>query len=341
MSLTTENPGTRRALITGITGQDGTYLTELLLSKGYEVHGTSRRGVASAEQQLRRFIGDAFDSSRIQLHAAELADSERLFEIIRVVRPHEIYHLGAQSHVGQSFEVPFATLDANARGTLAIIDAVRRLADVQPIRVYQASTSELFGKPDVFPQTEKTPFHPRNPYACSKAYAFDVAVCYREAYGVFVCNGILYNHESPRRGTNYVTRKITQAAAMIAAGRQSRLELGRLDVGRDWGYAPEYVDAMWRMLQQPEPEDYIVATNHWRPLTEFLETAFARVGLNWRDYVDTDPSLIRPAETGRLQGDYTKARERLGWAPQTTFPDLVATMVDADVELARRPANAS
>ncbi|MBX3441645.1 MAG: GDP-mannose 4,6-dehydratase [Planctomyces sp.] len=325
-----------RALITGITGQDGTYLTELLLEKGYAVYGTSRREPHAAERALRRQIGDAWDAGRIQLFQAELADAERIFDIVQAVLPHETYHLGAQSHVGLSFESPFETVDANARGTLAMIDAVRRIAEIQPVRMYQASTSELFGKPDVWPQTEKTPFHPRNPYACSKAYAFDVSVCYREAYGVYVCNGIQYNHESPRRDPRYVTRKITQAAARIAAGRQERLELGRIDVGRDWGYAPEYVDAMWRMLQQPEPDDYIVATNEWHPLTEFLDIAFARVGRNWRDCVDSDPRLMRPSETGRLQGDYSKARDRLGWSPRTTFTELVEQMVDADVERLRR-----
>ena len=263
----------RRALITGITGQDGTYLTELLLSKGYVVHGISRRPAAQSLADLRRIaVATPEDWTRVATHAVDLADSDRIFSLVKELRPDEIYHLGAQSHVGQSFESPFETLDANARGTLAILDAVRRLHGESPIRVYQASTSELFGKPKDFPQNETTPFHPRNPYACSKAYAFDVSVSYREAYGVFVSNGILYNHESPRRGLRYVTRKVTSTAARIAAELENRLVLGSLDVGRDWGYAPEYVDARWRMLQQPEAEDYIVATNQWHHLTDLLHS---------------------------------------------------------------------
>jgi len=325
------------ALITGITGQDGSYLTELLLAKGYRVHGVSRAPVEAATKRLKRVLEvEPGDFSRITLHAAELGESDRIFDLVQRLRPNEIYHLGAQSHVGQSFEAPFETLDANARGTLAILDAVRRLQTDASIRVYQASTSELFGKPRHFPQTEETPFHPRNPYACSKAYAFDVSVCYREAYGVYVSNGIQYNHESPRRSLRFVSRKIVHAAARIAAGLDDRLVLGTLDVGRDWGYAPEYVEAMWLMLQQPEAEDYVIGTNEWHPLSELLEIAFERVGLEWRDYVRTDSHLARPAETGRLQGDYTKACTQLGWRPKTSFRDLINLMVDADVRVVQQ-----
>jgi GDPmannose 4,6-dehydratase len=337
LSKTIDNrPARRRALITGITGQDGSYLTELLLAQNYEVHGTSRDSELEAKRRLWGIANIAApERSQVTIHCVDLRDSEQILSLVARLQPDEIFHLGAQSHVGMSFESPFETLDANARGTLAILESARRLNDSKPVRVYQASTSELFGVPRETPQTESTPFHPRNPYACSKAYAYDVAICYREAYGLFVCNGILYNHESPRRGVRYVTRKITQAAARIAAGLQDHLELGRLDVGRDWGYAPEYVEAMWKILQQPSAENYIIATNQWHPLTEFLDIAFRHVNLDWRDFVRTDEHLLRPAETGRLQGDFSKAKQQLGWSPRTSFESLVQLMVDADLSLVR------
>lgn len=329
----TDRPS-RTALITGITGQDGSYLTEFLLARGYTVHGVTR---SPAQEGFARLLNVAViapaDQSRIVMHSADIGVASQLISLVSEIRPDEIYHLGAQSHVGLSFEAPFETLDTNARGTLAILEAARRLQDRKLVRVYQASTSELFGTPRESPQTEQTPFHPRNPYACSKAYAFNVAVSYREAYGLFVCNGILYNHESPRRGLTYVTRKITHAAAQIAAGLQDRLSLGRLDVGRDWGYAPEYVEAMWLMLQQSAADDYIIATNQWHPLTELLDIAFQRVQLDWRNFVRSERHLIRPAEAGLLHGDYSKAERQLGWRPRTSFQQLVRLMVDADVAL--------
>jgi GDPmannose 4,6-dehydratase len=251
-----------------------------------------------------------------------------------VVQPHEVYHLGAQSHVGRSFELSFETLEANARGTLSVLEGARRLSDELRVRVYQASSSEMFGVPREYPQTEQTPFRPRNPYACSKVYGFHQAVCFRDAYQMFVCNGILYNHESPRRPAHYVTRKITRAAARIAAGLEKDVVLGSLEGGRDWGYAPEYVDAMWRMLQRPEPGDYVIATNQWHSLPQLLEAAFSQVNLNWQEHVRTDARLSRPAEAGRLQGDYSKAQAELGWKPQTDFAALIGLMVESDREQA-------
>ncbi|MFG0334364.1 MAG: GDP-mannose 4,6-dehydratase, partial [Maioricimonas sp. JB049] len=251
------------------------------------------------------------------------------------IEPHEIYNLAAQSHVARSFRAPVETLTANANGTLVLLEAARECCNNgREVRMYHASTSEMFGAPDVYPQNEQTPFRPCSPYACSKVYAFHQVVNYREAHGLYACNGILFNHESPRRPDTYVTRKITRSAARIAAGLETSLTLGNLEVGRDWGFAREYVEAMWRLLQQDAPEDFVIATNRWHTLEEFLERAFQRVGLNWRDHVIQDPTLMRPAEVTRLQGDYGRAREKLQWEPRTTFESLVDIMVDADVQRA-------
>ena len=321
--------------MTGATGQDGSYLSELLLGKGYEVHATTRHPGSVAARRLTELIAHSpHAAGRFRLHCLDLTEPEAVYNLMAVVLPDEVYNLGAQSHVGRSFELSFETLDTNARGTLSVLEGARRLSDELPVRLYQASSSEMFGAPREFPQTEQTPFRPRNPYACSKVYGFHLAVCFRDAYQVFVCNGILYNHESPRRPAHYVTRKVTRAAARIAAGLEREVVLGNLDGGRDWGYAPEYVEAMWRMLQQPQPGDYVIATNQWHSLPHLLELAFSQVNLNWKDHVRTDPRLTRPAEAGRLQGDYSKARAELGWRPQTDFTSLIRLMVDSDSEQA-------
>ncbi len=329
---------TRTALITGITGQDGSYLTELLLSQGYRVHGLTRTLAAPQVLQLRQTLAPYDHADRdVALHAVDYTDNPGLSELIVALRPDEIYNLAAQSHVGNSFKDPVTTLDINARVALIVLEAARTLqSSGHETRVYQAASSELFGAPTSYPQDEQTPFHPRSPYACAKAYAFHQVVNYREAYGLFACNGILFNHESPRRAPSYVTRKITLAAARIAEGLQQELTLGNLDVGRDWGFAKEYVQAMWRMLQQDQPEDFVIATNQWHPLTDFLALAFEHVGLNWQNFVHTDPALVRPAEVTRLQGDYSKAERLLGWRPETQLADLVAMMVEADLDRIRQ-----
>lgn len=325
----------RRALITGVTGQDGSYLAEALLARGYDVHGAVRDLHAPGVRRLTAILRDSHhDVSRLHLHACDLTMQRSVEELCGAVRPDEIYNLAAQSHVGASFEAPLETLRANGVATLLLLEAIRGLArEGHTVRMFQAASSELFGAPACSPQTESTPFHPRSPYACSKAYAFHQVVNHREAYGLFCCNGILYNHESPRRPERYVTRKISLAAARIAAGLQQRIKLGNLDVGRDWGYAPEYMDAAWRMLQQDQPGDYVVATNEWHSLEQFLERAFQRVGLDWRSHLEQDPSLVRPAESARLRGDATRARRLLNWTPTVRFEQLVDLMVDADVAL--------
>ncbi len=329
----------RRALITGATGQDGSYLTELLLGKGYEVHGTTRHPGSVASRRLTELVArQAMEAGRFRLHCLDLTEPEAVCNLLATLQPHEVYNLAGQSHVGRSFELAFETLEANARGALSVLVAARRLSDELPVRVYQASSSEMFGTPREYPQTEQTPFRPCTPYACSKAYAFHQAVVFRDAYQVYVSNGILFNHESPRRPAHYVTRKVTRAAARIAAGLEREVLLGNLDGGRDWGYAPEYVEAMWRMLQQPAPDDYVIATNAWHTLPQLLELAFSQVGLNWQDHVRTDLRLIRPTETGRLQGDYRKAEAVLGWRPHTDFASLIRLMVAADQEQAAQAA---
>jgi GDPmannose 4,6-dehydratase len=325
----------KKALITGITGQDGSYLADLLLEKGYEVHGIIRRASTFNTSRIDHLYQDPHvNGVRMFLHYGDLSDSLNLTRLIDRIEPEEIYHLGAQSHVRVSFDIPENTGDVTALGTIRILEAIRE-AQV-PARFYQASSSEMFGKVQEVPQTEKTPFWPRSPYAVAKVYAYWATVNYRESYGLHATNGILFNHESPRRGETFVTRKITRAVARIKLGRQKDLYLGNLDAKRDWGYAKEFVEGMWRMLQQPESDDYVLATNETHSVREFCEVAFAHVGLNWQDFVKYDARYERPAEVELLIGDYTKARTKLGWEPQTKFVDLAKLMVDADLEAAKQ-----
>ncbi len=322
----------KKAFITGITGQDGSYLAELLLEKGYTVHGLVRRTSTFNRwriDHLHRETSPCRD--RFHLHYGDLAEASSLARLIARIQPDEVYNLAAQSHVRVSFDIPEYTTDIVATGTVRLLESIREVG-IQP-RFYQASSSEMFGKVREIPQRETTPFHPRSPYACAKVHAFWITVNYRESYGLFASNGILFNHESPRRGENFVTRKITRAVARIRAGLQDKLALGNLDAKRDWGYAKEYVEAMWRMLQQPEPDDFVVATGETHSVREFLEVAFAHAGLDWQKHVEIDPRYYRPAEVDLLVGDAGKARRLLGWEPQTRFADLVRLMVDADVEL--------
>ncbi|MEY4938573.1 MAG: GDP-mannose 4,6-dehydratase [Verrucomicrobiota bacterium] len=319
----------RSALITGITGQDGSYLAELLLERGYTVHGLVRRASMFNRSRIDHLrAGPAGRQGRLQLHYGELNDPTSLRRLLRKIVPQEIYHLAGQSHVGLSFEIPEVTCHENAMATLSLLESVRDLE--YPARLYHAASSEVFGAPKTSPQNEDTPFNPVNPYGCAKAFATHMCRVYREAHGVFVCSGIAYNHESPRRGENFVTKKITMAAARIKAGRQKELALGNLEARRDWGYAKEYVEAMPAMLQQERPDDYVLATNQTHSIRDFLAAAFHEVGLEWQAYVKFDARLMRPAEAGLLVGDNTKARERLGWAPQTLMPALAKLMVAAD-----------
>lgn len=321
---------TPTALITGITGQDGSYLAEFLLSKGYEVHGLVRRASSFNTGRLDGIYQDPHEPNpRLSLHYGDLSDGVSLANLIREVAPTEVYHLAAQSHVRVSFEMPEYTAETTGVGTIRLLDAIR--AAGVDTRFYQASSSEMFGSAPP-PQSETTPFHPRSPYACAKVFAFHVTVNYREAYGLFACNGILMNHESPRRGETFVTRKITRAVARIAAGLQEDVYLGNLDARRDWGYAPDYVEAMWRMLQQPEPDDFVIATGEAHSVAEFCDRAFARAGLEYEAHVRHDPRYHRPTEVDDLRGDATKAREQLGWQPTVRFEQLVDLMVDADVQ---------
>ncbi len=320
-------PAGKTALISGITGQDGSYLAERLVEKGYEVHGIVRRASTSGLGRLARLL-DGPGQARVHLHYGDLSDPARLGQIVRAVRPQELYHLAAQSEAGLSFEIPEYTAETTGLGMLRILEALRA-ADV-PARVFHAASSEMFGWAKASPQDETTPFHPRTPYAVAKAFAYWTAVNYREAYGMFVCNGIMYNHESPRRGENFFTRKVTRAAARIKAGIQDRLTLGDLSAERDWGYAPEYVEAMWLMLQQPEPDDYVIATGETHTAEAFVEAAFKELGLDWRDHVEVAVEHLRPAQGENLIGNASKARERLGWVAATRFPDLVRIMVEAD-----------
>lgn len=326
----------RRALITGATGQDGSYLCELLLQKGYVVVAGTRDPGAPRARRLARIVAPLRPEQRFRLVPLDLTRADEVARLLLRVRPHEVYHLASQSHVGRSFHRPFETFEANARGALVLLESARRLQDRHDVRVFQASSSEIFGAARESPQNEQTPFRPRNPYACTKVYAFHQAVVHRERFGLFVSNGILFNHESPRRSPRFVTRKITRAAARIAAGLDCEVRLGNIDVGRDWGFAPEYVDAMWRMLQHKQPDDFVIATNGWHTLTEFLEIAFNGVGRDWRDCVRLDPALRRPPEETRLQGDFRKAERELGWRPQTSFEELVRLMVESDVAAMRR-----
>lgn len=318
----------KRALITGITGQDGSYLAELLLSEGYEVHGMVRRVALEAPSHRLWRINHLLD--KITLHAGSLESYASIFSLIEKLRPEECYHLAAQSFVSYSFEDAFSTLDANIDGTLFVLNAIKERSPAT--RFYFAATSEMFGLVSESPQSERTPFHPRSPYGISKVAAFHLVRNYREAYGLFACAGILFNHESPRRGFEFVTRKISTAVARIRAGRQEKLPLGNLDAQRDWGYAGDYVRAMWMMLQKDDPEDYVVATNETHSVKEFAELAFARAGLDWQKHVVVDDRFYRPAEVYLLQGDYSKANRVLGWQPSVRFENLVAMMVDADQE---------
>jgi GDPmannose 4,6-dehydratase len=321
----------KTALITGVTGQDGSYLTELLLDKGYEVHGLIRRASSFNTHRLDPIYRDPHEAGvRFFMHYADLSDSGSLVNLIRDLRPDEVYHLGAQSHVRVSFEIPEYTADVTAMGTVRILEAIR--ASGVDTRFYQASSSEMFGSAPP-PQNEATPFHPRSPYGVAKVFSYWMSVNYREAYGLYATNGIQFNHESPRRGETFVSRKITRAVARIHAGIQDKLYLGSLDSRRDWGYAPEYVEAMWLMLQHDRPDDFVIATGESHTVREFAELAFGRVGLDWREHVEVDPRYYRPAEVDFLMGDASKARRVLGWRPRTSFADLVAIMVDADIEL--------
>ncbi|HEU5069812.1 MAG TPA: GDP-mannose 4,6-dehydratase [Verrucomicrobiae bacterium] len=325
----------KRALITGITGQDGSYLAELLLSKGYEVHGIIRRASTFNTGRLDPIYEDPHvDKKRLFLHYGDLSDASALARLIGKIQPEEIYNLAAQSHVRVSFDAPEYTADITGTGTIRLLEAIRETG-IKP-RFYQASSSEMFGMVQEVPQKETTPFYPRSPYGAAKVYSYWITVNYRESYGMHASNGILFNHESPRRGETFVTRKITRAVAHIKAGLQDKLFLGNLDAKRDWGYAKEYVEAMWLMLQQDKADDYVIATNETHSVREFLKVAFGHVGLDWQKYVEIDPRYFRPAEVDLLIGDYSKAREQLGWEPRTKFADLVKLMVDADVELLRK-----
>jgi GDPmannose 4,6-dehydratase len=321
----------KRALVTGLTGQDGSYLAEFLLAKGYEVHGIIRRSSSFNTARLDPIYHDPHESGvRFFMHYGDLSDSGSLVNLIRDLQPDEIYHLGAQSHVKVSFEVPEYTADATGMGTVRMLEAIR--ASGVNTRFYQASSSEMFGAAPP-PQNEDTPFYPRSPYGVSKVFAYWMTVNYREAHGLFACNGILFNHESPRRGETFVTRKITRAVARIKAGMQDKLFLGNLDAKRDWGFAPEYVEAMWVMLQQDEPDDYVIASGEAHTVREFCELAFQHVDLDWERHVEIDPRYFRPTEVDFLLGDPSKARRRLGWQARTSLPDLVRTMIDADIQL--------
>ncbi|OYT70850.1 MAG: GDP-mannose 4,6-dehydratase [Chloracidobacterium sp. CP2_5A] len=331
---------TKVALVTGITGQDGSYLTEFLMAKGYAVHGVVRRSSSFSTGRIDHLYRDPHDPLRqLTLHYGDLADSTSLRRILEAVQPDEVYNLAAQSHVKVSFEQAEYTGDVVATGALRLLESLRdyTMRTSKPVRYYQAGSSEMFGAAPP-PQGETTPFYPRSPYAVAKVAAHWYAVNYREAYGLFACNGILFNHESERRGETFVTRKITRAVGRIKHGLQNKLYLGNLDARRDWGFAGDYVEAMWLMLQQESPDDYVIATGEAHSVREFLEAAFARVALDWRDYVEIDPRYFRPAEVDHLLGDASKARERLGWQPRVSFAALVARMVDHDLELARREA---
>jgi GDPmannose 4,6-dehydratase len=321
----------KKALITGITGQDGSYLAELLLAKGYEVHGIIRRASTFNTSRIEHIYADPHQNTALRLHYGDLSDASALARLMERIQPNEIYNLAAQSHVRVSFDNPEYTTDITATGATRLLEAIRETG-IKP-RFYQASSSEMFGKVVEIPQRESTPFYPRSPYACAKVYAHWITINYRESYGLFTCNGILFNHESPRRGETFVTRKITRAVAHIKAGLQDKLYLGNLEAKRDWGYAKEYVEAMWLMLQQDQPDDYVVATGETHSVQEFLEEAFGYAGLDWHDYVKIDEQYFRPAEVDLLIGDYSKAKKKLGWEPRTTFKGLAKLMVDADVQM--------
>jgi GDPmannose 4,6-dehydratase len=325
----------KRALITGITGQDGSYLAEFLLSKGYEVHGLIRRASTFNTGRIDHLYADPHDpEARLFLHYGDLATTDQLTHLIYNMKPDEVYHLGAQSHVKVSFEMPEYTAEITGLGTTRLLEAIRRSG--LPIKFYQASSSEMYGSAPA-PQCEETPFQPCSPYAAAKVYAYWMAVNYREGYDLYSCNGVLFNHESPRRGETFVTRKITRAIARILAGQEHTLYLGNLEAKRDWGYAPEYVEAMWLMLQQDEPDDYVIGTGEAHSVRNFVEAAFTYAGLDWQAHVETDPRYFRPKEVNFLRADASKAKRCLGWEPKVSFHELVAIMVDADIEAVGLP----
>lgn len=330
----------KKALITGITGQDGSYLTELLLEKGYEVHGIVRRSSSFNTQRIDHIYRDPHESdAKMLLHYGDLTDGQGLTNLALDIEPDEIYNLGAQSHVRVSFDSPAYTVQATGIGALNVLEAARQLKSRgKETKVYQASSSEMYG--DVFetPQTEKTPFCPQSPYACAKVYAFHQTVNYRNAYNMYAVNGILFNHESPRRGETFVTRKITRAATRIKLGLQDKLYLGNLDAKRDWGYAKDYVEGMWMMLQADEPDDYVLATGETQTIKQFLDYAFGYLELDWNNYVEIDPRYFRPTEVNLLLGDCTKAKEKLGWTAKTSCKELAELMIDHDLELAKKEA---
>lgn len=326
----------KKALITGVTGQDGSYLAQLLLSKGYEVHGIVRRSSSANMPRIERLIDDeSIFEKTFFLHSGDLDDSAGILDVVETVRPDELYDLGGQSHVRASFDMPEYTGDVSGLAVMRLLEAVRRHAP--HCRFYQASSSELFGSSPP-PQSEITPFHPRSPYAVAKMYGYWAAVNCREAYGMHASNGILFNHESPRRSDDFVTRKITRAVARIAAGRQKTLTMGNIDSRRDWGFAPDYVECMWKMLQQDEPDDYVIGTGEMHSVRDFLTEAFGYVGLDWQRYVDFDPRFMRPSEVDAVCADPSKARERLKWSPKISFAELVAIMMDNDLALEGVPS---
>jgi GDPmannose 4,6-dehydratase len=329
----------KKALITGITGQDGSYLTELLLSKGYEVHGVIRRASTFNTSRIDHLYRDPHvNGVKLHLHYGDLADSVQMVKLLYELQPEEIYNLGAQSHVRVSFDIPEYTGDVVGLGSIRILEAIREAGLVKKCRFYQASSSEMFGKVQQVPQTETTPFWPRSPYGCAKMYAHWLTVNYRESYNLHASSGILFNHESPRRGETFVTRKITLAAARIKLGLQESLHMGNLDAKRDWGYAKEYVEMMWVMLQQEKPEDYVVATNEMHTVKEFIQETFGLLNLDWEKYVKYDTRYERPAEVELLIGNPAKAKRQLGWEPKVKFKELVKIMTEADFELAKREA---
>ncbi|MBW8014716.1 MAG: GDP-mannose 4,6-dehydratase [Planctomycetes bacterium] len=322
----------KKALITGITGQDGSYLTELLLKKDYEVYGIVRRSSSFNTERIDHLYKDPHEDPKLKLIYGDLTDGGNLSNIINDVRPDEIYNLGAQSHVRVSFDQPIYTVNADALGTLRLLEAIRAME--KPARFYQASSSEMYGKVLETPQTESTPFYPRSPYGCAKVYSYWQTINHREAYDMFTCNGILFNHESPRRGETFVTRKITRAATRIKLGLQEKLYLGNIEAKRDWGFAGDYVEAMWLMLQQDQPDDYVVATGETYAVQEFLDEVFGHLDLDWNDYVEIDPRYYRPTEVDLLLGDASKAKKVLDWQPKVTFKQLAQMMTDADMKLA-------
>jgi GDPmannose 4,6-dehydratase len=330
----------KKALITGITGQDGSYLAELLLAKNYEVHGIIRRASTFNTERIDHLYQDRhINGVKLFLHYGDIADSTNLIKLLYRIQPDEIYHLAAQSHVRVSFDIPEYTGDVTGLGTIRILEAIRETG--LKAKFYQASSSEMYGKVQQVPQTETTPFYPRSPYGAAKVYSYWITVNYRESYGMFACNGILFNHESPRRGETFVTRKVTRTVARIKHGLEDKIYLGNLDAKRDWGYAKEYVDAMWLMLQQDKPDDYVIATGETHSIRDLLDEAFGYAGLDWQKYVDIDQRYYRPAEVDLLLGDASKAKKQLGWQPKTNFRELIRLMVDADMELAQKEAYAN